>query len=150
MNFYLIPALESSADLVEHHFRGLPADAWDKPTHEGRFTPREVLAHLADWEPILLQRIKMAVQSPGATVSPYDEGQMAVDNHYSDWEPDASLNKFREERAKTVAYLQGLGDGDWNSTVLHPERGHLSVADIANMVACHDVYHMRQLMEAKA
>lgn len=149
MNSYLFPALESTVDIVGHQFRQLPQSSWDVPTHSDRFTPREVLAHLADWEPILLDRIKAAVLTPGATIEAFDEGQMALDNGYASIEPSASLASFKAARAKTVEFLKSVPHDDWQKTIIHPERGPLSVYDIANMVACHDVYHVKQLIEAK-
>lgn len=148
VNNYLFPALESLPGLLEKELLGIDQTRWDSPTHPERFTPREVIAHLADWEPILLDRIKTGVSHPGATIAAFDEVQMAVDNDYASIDPMQSLASWKDSRSATIAALKELQPSDWKKTVIHPERGELTVDDIANMIACHDVYHLRQLSEA--
>jgi len=79
MHAYLYPALSATPDIFSQIIAKVPTDKLDVPTHEGRFTPREVIAHLADWEVILREeRIVAPVQSPGKSVNAYDEGELAA------------------------------------------------------------------------
>ena len=145
MNAYLFPALEMTPRLLAKALNRVEPSEQDTPTHPGRFTPREVACHMTDWEPILLDRMRQCVESPGSTLVPYDEGRMAVDNNYAGRDMREEATNFQAERAKTVAWLQTLGTEDWSKSAVHPERGMLTVYDIANMLVCHDVYHLEQL-----
>ncbi|QYK58448.1 MAG: DinB family protein [Fimbriimonadaceae bacterium] len=147
MNPYLIQVLGAGPRLMGSLCRRLPREAWDAPTHPGRFTPREVLAHLADWEPILFDRMKTAVASPGARVTAYDEGERAIEQGYKDWPADASLVSWAETRSETVAWLERLGPEQWKLSVEHPEKGAMSVYDMANMFMGHDLYHLDQIRD---
>lgn len=147
MNNYLIPALLATPELIEQQFRTISIGDWDTPTHPDRFSSREVLAHLADWEPILLARMKCALESDSPTIPAYDEGQMALDNHYDEQDPVEALRTFREARQRTIHWLRELREQDYLRTVQHPERGVLTVDCIGNMIACHDVYHLKQLAD---
>lgn len=118
---------------------------WDEATHPGRFSPREVVAHLADWEPILLARMRQCVESPGSEIVPFDEGQMAIENDYAGQDAAQNAKAFQAHRTATIAWLKGISDGDWSKSAHHPERGVMSVYDLANMLVCHDVYHLAQL-----
>jgi hypothetical protein len=113
--------------------------------HEGRFSPREVIAHLADWEPILLSRMHTAVNTPGGRIEPYDEGEMAIAHKYSESDVQEQLRKFASSRAETAAYLRALPQSEWSKAGRHPERGEMSVIDQAGMLIGHDMYHIEQL-----
>jgi hypothetical protein len=108
---------------------------------------REVIAHLADWEPIMLTRIKTGVENPGATINAYDEGKMAIDHNYAESDPVERLRAWKSDRAKSIEYIKGLGEEDFAKLVVHPERGHMLVGDIAHMLVSHDIYHLEQLAE---
>lgn len=144
-NTYLFPALRMTPGLIKKAFDQIPESEWDTPTAPDRFTPREVLAHLADWEPILLLRLKLCVEHPGSEITPWDEGQMAIDHGYASWSPAESIAKYEAARAETLAWLGAREPSDWGKSANHPERGVQTVADIANSLACHDVYHIEQL-----
>lgn len=120
---------------------------WQVPTHPNRFSPREVVAHLSDWEPILLGRMKAALDDPGCTIQAFDEGQLAIDNRYCDLDEVESLNRFKKQRQETVAWLEQLSSEDLAKHVIHPERGNLTIEQMASMIACHDIYHLDQLRE---
>ena len=108
---------------------------------------REVIAHLADWEPIMLTRIQTGVDSPGATINAYDEGQMALDNNYAASDPMDMLRRWKTDRARSIDYISKLSDEDFAKPVVHPERGRMTVGDIAHMLVSHDIYHLEQLAE---
>jgi hypothetical protein len=144
-NPYLIPGLESGPTIVERLVAAVPADHWDVPTAQDRFTPREVIAHLADWEPELLKRMQTAKSSPGAEVKAYDEGAWAVEHGYGSSDPKEQAALFRSRRSQTVAWLKALDPEDWKLTFLHPEQGIKTIYDLACMMLGHDLYHVEQL-----
>lgn len=146
MDPYLVRALEMTPRLVENELRRGSAD-WDIRPNPDRFSMREVVAHLADWEPIMLTRIKTGVDSPGATINAYDEGQMALENNYAATDPMEQLRAWKADRAKSVDYISKLTDDDFAKLVVHPERGHMLVGDVAHMLVSHDIYHVEQLAE---
>ena len=146
MNPYLIPALSLSPSVFEKLASKIDPASLDSPTHPGRFTPREVIAHLADWEPILLERIKQTISRPGTELKVFDEGDLAVQHSYAKTDITEQLNLFSERRKETVAFLSSLRPADWDEHAVHPERGVLTVRDQANMLPGHDMYHVEQLV----
>lgn len=147
MNFYLLPAIAFGPQVVQRLLAQLPHDRLDQALHSDRFTPREVVAHLADWEPIMRERIRTALANPGAEIPAYDEGQMALDHHYAQQDPEAQVEVFIRERCATAALLRSLSADEWERHVYHPERGRQSVEDLANTLLGHDLYHIEQLTE---
>ncbi len=111
----------------------------------GRFSPREVIAHLADWEPILRARIRSAMDQPGCTISAYDEGERALTLGYANWSVEKSIEMFKSERFETVDLVVSCSPALYRNFVIHPERGEQSLIDLANIMVGHDMYHIEQL-----
>jgi hypothetical protein len=147
MNFYLIPAIELGPLTVQRLLRLISEHRWDEALHPDRFTPREVVAHLADWEPIMRERIRAAVTTPGQTIAAYDEGKMALDHAYRTSVPHEQAELYRMERRTTAEFLRSVTPDQWRHTVHHRERGLQSAEDLANLVLGHDLYHIEQLSE---
>lgn len=146
MNVYLLPGLAAGPVVIRHLIQRVPMELLDVPTHPDRFTPREVIAHLADWETILREdRVKAAVTKPGSDILAFDEGERAIQLRYSTWDINESISRFSAEREKTIELLRQLSQEQLLQTVTHPERGIQSAYDILNMMLGHDAYHAEQL-----
>lgn len=142
MHPYLMPSLELTPNVLDRLVALVPADRYDELTDPSRFTLREAIAHMADWEPIFLERIQAGVNQPGAEVQGMDESKRAVDQKYEDWDLQESLQKFRRARTATIAYLYGLTPEQWQTQVTHNEKGLMTAYDQANMLLGHDIYHI--------
>ncbi len=147
MNAYLFPGLEFGPRIIDRLVAQIPVGRFDEKTNPDRFTLREAIAHLADWEPILRGRIEKAVLEPGASIQGMDECVRADEQRYGSWDLQESLRKFAAERVGTIAYLRGLSTADWSKSIVHNEKGPQTVADQANQLLGHDLYHIDHLME---
>jgi len=146
MNAYLFPGLELSPRIVEQIVKQIPGARYDDKTDPDRFSLREAVAHMADWEPILRDRIVLAVEKPDSPVQGMDESVRATDKNYPAWDVTESLRTFSAERAKTIAFLRSLAVEDWSKAVDHNEKGRQTVMDQANQFLGHDLYHIEHLM----
>lgn len=145
-NPYLILGLRLGPLTVERLVSVIPAEKWDTVTEEDRFTLREAIAHLADWEPIMRERIQIALSQPGTTIIAMDEGDRAVEMNYTETDPFEQAQWFVEEREKTIELIESTLSG-WQNTVIHPERGEMSGQDLANLLLGHDCYHIEHLTQ---
>ena len=96
-------ALEAAPALFDHLLRGLTEEEADRRPDPDRFTIREVIAHLADWEPVFLERLTRMRFEDHPTLPDYDEGQRAIERGYaqSDWHAQAPL--FAGRRREIIA-----------------------------------------------
>lgn len=145
MSPYLFTGLELAPVAFSRIIRTIPAERLDEAVVAGRFTPREVIAHLAEWEPIMRNRVRTAVERPGSTVEVFDEGRMAVAARYHESDPVEQLRILTHERSRTIEYLRGLSRDDLQRAAFHPERGEQTAEDFANTFLGHDLYHIEQL-----
>ena len=85
---YLLISLASSPEVLEALTEGLSANdpQWDVRPYSDRFTLREVVAHLADWEPIHLERIQRILAEDEPTLPDIDEEQIAIEHDYASQE----------------------------------------------------------------
>lgn len=146
-NAYLYEGLIGGIRSLEIIVGKIPPPKWDTPTGPGRFTPREVIAHLADWEPRLRARLEAALQGNEPSVEAWNESDLAVQNRYSETDYRERLAHYVGEREKTIALLQSLKSSDFGLAFLHPEKGRMTIEDQSAFLMGHDLYHLDQLSE---
>lgn len=146
---YVIAALQGAPDVLETLLAGLAPDdsGWDRRPDPDRFTLREIVAHLADWEPIFLDRMARTRTEHEPVLEGYDEVQLAIDRDYAHSDPVESLRRFREGRAQMVAFLETLTPDEWERAGNRPEVGLLSLETQCVLVAGHDGYHNHQVVQ---
>lgn len=143
---YVFTGLEKNVALYAALAGRVGADALDAPTHPGRFTARQALAHWADWEAVHLSRIEAAMREDLAAVPDVDEGQRAESERYSEWSVEECVERFAAGRTLLLGRLRGLAAGDAQRRFVHSFFGTLSVADYCGHILGHDAYHAEQLL----
>ena len=143
---YTLLALEGTPDVLAGLLKNLPADSplWDESPDPERFTLREMLAHLADWEPIWKERVARTLAEDKPFLPNKDENQMAIDHDYAKQDPLANLARFRAGREAFIALLKTISEGDWERTAMREGIGEMSLDSMASMILAHDGYHTRQ------
>lgn len=146
---YLKHGLAASPHVVEGLLGRLaPEDpAWDRRPDIQRFTLREMVAHLADWEPIWLERLTRTTGEDEPSLPGYDEGQLAIDHDYAHSDPIANLARFRAGRSAVVAFVDGLGEEQWARAAQREGLGRVTTEAQLVMIVGHDGYHLREAAE---
>src|SRR5690348_8092540 len=121
---YLLVSLKATPLMVRRIVATTdPGDPrWDISSDD-RFTPREVVAHLADWDSIFLERLRQTVHEDLPTLYNVDESQRAIERGYAASDPVASAALFQSERARTLEYLEALSDEQWQRVGRHSTIG---------------------------
>jgi hypothetical protein len=146
-NPYLLPGLKSGPLTVARIVRSIPERLYDHKTDPDRFSLREAVCHLADWEQIHLARMQAGLTQEDAPVHGIDEGARAEELGYATWNVEEQLSHFASERQKTIDFLKGLSPDQWKTTVVHSEKGRLTLYDQANVLLAHDTYHIDHLSQ---
>lgn len=123
----------------------MPALQMDQPTAPGKWSLREILAHLADCELVWAFRIRQALETPGATVTPFDQDVWAT--RYSAYTADAAMATFLNLRAWNLALLTTVTPAEKSNLLTHPERGTFPLAELLESIAGHDRNHIVRLEE---
>jgi len=127
----------------------LLADAsWNQPWAPGKWTMRQVMVHVAQWEIIFGYRILCALASPGFTIQMADQDALLL--HAGGVDGATGFAAFDGSRRMNIGVIAPLSASDRAIEVLHPEYGVLSVNDLIVQMAGHGIHHLKQIREALA
>jgi hypothetical protein len=110
-----------------------------------KWSVAEILAHMADSELAVAWRLRMILTSDGVPIQAYDQDTWAGTFNYGRRDPNDSLERFRVLRESNVALLQNVPKNLLGNYGMHAERGKETVSHLINMVAGHDLNHLRQV-----
>jgi hypothetical protein len=122
---------------------GLGADYVNQAPAPGKWSPREVVAHLADCEAVFGFRIRQTLAEDGPVIQPFDQDRWAARNGV--YSAAAALAAFNALRAWNVTLIGSLNEADMARKVTHPERGTMTLQTIIETMAGHDLNHLKQL-----
>ncbi len=147
---YALMSLEGTPAVFARLLSGLSEAEADLRPDPARFTLREAIAHLADWEDVFRQRMLLTQHEDNPVLQGYDEGQWAIDHAYaqSDWR--AQLARFGQERAQTAALIRSFTPEHLARVGRHTEAGPISLQEQILLITVHDGYHARQFAEYRA
>ncbi len=142
---YLLKSLEATPELIASALQGISDAQADLRPDSERFTIREAIAHLADFEPVFRGRMERIAAEDIPVLENRDEDQMAKDHDYAHANVAEQSQLFISERAKTVAFLQTLPPELWSREGKREAVGLMTLEDIVHLLVVHDVYHLKQI-----
>jgi len=110
----------------------------------------EIICHLHDEEiEDFRTRVKYTLETPAIAPPPIDPQGWVKKRNYISLDYDLMLQKFLEERDRSVEWLRSLSHPEWNNSFEHPELGPRKASMyLANWLA-HDYLHFRQITKLK-
>ena len=118
-----------------------------KPSAE-RWSISEVLAHLADVEVKgFRERVEKMVESESPALEAYDQNAAYAAGHYSSKKAIENLHTFCHERDRSLSFLRYLPATALSRSGKHAKLGAITVGQLMNEWAFHDLGHIRQISE---
>jgi hypothetical protein len=115
------------------------------PRAPGKWSARDILAHLADCEIAFGFRLRQVLAQDNHIMQPFDQDKWA--EPYATMDANAALELFEALRNWNVALLKTLTPAQFQKKTTHPERGEMTFATIVETMAGHDINHLKQLEE---
>jgi hypothetical protein len=138
--------LQQTPDLLRNLLAPATREQLDWRPPSERWSISMVLAHLADVEVRgFRSRFETMLAADQPTLAAYD--QLALFRSRTNFDPYAEMAGFVRERARTLALLKALPAGAGLRSGHHEELGLITVAQLVNEYAFHDLGHIRQIME---
>lgn len=144
---YVLSGLRATPQVYARLLENLTEEEADARPDPERFTIREAIAHMADWETIFRERGERIRDEDVPFLPGYDEGALAVERNYAALPVADSLARFIEGRTALLDFFEGLGASDWERKGSRDEIGIITIADLATMILGHDGYHGLQFIE---
>ncbi len=141
----LIARLRPLPDALEALLRDLPHEDWRWRPPEGGWSILEIVNHLVDEETDDFRtRVSSTIEDPSRPWPGMDPEGAVTERRYQERDPADSLRRFRDERARSLAWLDGLTDARWENEYHHP-RGPLRAGDLLASWTAHDARHLQQI-----
>ena len=144
----LIRNYQDGYEAVAAALEGITEAELDARPAPDKWSPREIVHHLADSEMTSAIRLRKLIAEEGAIIDGYDQDQFARRLYY-DRPIRASLEAFRAARACTVELLERLTAEQWSRQGVHTESGAYSVTRWLEIYAAHAHDHADQIRRAR-
>ena len=147
LRIYAIKALTASPKVLATLLHDITEAEADRRPDPERFTLREAVAHLADWEPIWLGRLRAIAEEENSALPGYDEEQFAIDHDYVHTDILERAMRYADGRALLAEYVEAAKPEVWARSGVHGEMGPITFAELVMLVLAHDGYHAKQVVE---
>lgn len=141
-----IDVLRESFDAYRELSGRIAPDLWDRPIAPGKWTIRQVLVHVVQWEMILGLRLRFALASPDYVIQPFEQDPLMTEAAVVDG--PTALAAFEAVRRMTMTFAASLTPEQRRQRTQHAERGEIDVQDILVTLAGHGVHHLTQIQGA--
>jgi len=138
-----LEAMEANSRRVEALARRLGEAGLSRSYGPGKWTGKQILAHLADAEIGVGFRIRQVLSQDDHRIQSFDEGAWA--RRYTDVDVESALASYLALRRWNLSLLRGLSPADLEREAFHPERGPETLGTIVRLLAGHDLNHLAQL-----
>jgi hypothetical protein len=139
--------LASTAGQLAQLLEGVQREEQARRPAPDQWSITEILAHLADSELVYGFRIRLILEGGSPPIQSIDQDAWVGLTRYADQDPALSLDCIRINRERLVHLLEGLPGEAWERCGLHSERGKETVRQIVNLLAGHDLAHVKQIRE---
>jgi len=137
------------AELLAVVLTGVFGEEEDFTTAPGKWSIRQVVAHLADAELVGAHRFRQVIAEDTPTLMAFDQNAWAHNLDYARRKPKQSLETFRRLRAENYDLLKGLPESAFDRTGNHSQNGIVTLRQMLDGFAGHAESHARQLQEIR-
>jgi DinB superfamily len=144
--------LASTANRLSELTEAIGEARMTTPPAAGKWTPAEILCHLADCEIAFGFRLRQTLaQDPACgahVIQPFDQDRWAAS--YTSVTAPQALAAFTALRDWNLILIRNAPPSAAGKPVTHPERGAMTFATILETMAGHDLNHLQQLEKLAA
>lgn len=139
-----VDVLRSSLEGYRRAIARLTPARWNEPWSAGKWTVRETVLHVTQWEMIFGVRLRCGLALPPFTIQPLSQDPfMDVEGPAVDG--PTAFAAFEGLRRMNIALTASLTPAQRKTPVVHPERGQIDANDLLVTLAGHGVHHLKQL-----
>ena len=138
-----IALMEKTPQLLETMLGGIAPDVIRWQPAPDRWSISEVLSHLADCEDVLAERVRRFVLEDTPHLNEYE----APAEGFTAGTPQEHLSRFTYTRRELIQFLRTLPPDIGDRTAQHSKLGLITLEQMLNEWASHDLGHIRQIAE---
>lgn len=142
-----VALLEKTPVLYETMLGDLPGELLQWKAGPDRWSISEVLAHLADIENVYAERVRRMLAEDSPALQKYQQPGPEDARSYSRGVATEHLTRYAAARRAVVAVLKSAPASAGTRTAKHSELGLITLSQMLNEWASHDLGHVRQIVE---
>jgi uncharacterized protein (TIGR03083 family) len=146
----VIERLKSSGDEVRRLCRDLDEITVSKRTEPGKWSVKEILAHLARLQEVFEQRVDAILAKEGAPITSYDPSGDPDFERISKRSADELWKWFDEGRQRLLGKLEKLAPADWHRKGSHPDYPVYDIHFAMEYMTHHEAHHAFQMFTRRA
>ena len=135
--------LGSTSHEIANKLQIIGPDRITAPPAPGKWSPAEIVCHLADCEVAFAFRLRQTLAEDHHVLQPFDQEKWAA--HYEGFSAKDALNVFTALRNWNLLLIKKALPTSASKPVTHPERGTMTFQTIVETMAGHDLNHLAQL-----
>ncbi len=140
--------LEATPEILRALLDGITAEQAQWKPAPDRFSLAEVLEHLSHAESRAFRsRVEKMADEENPIIEEYDQNAYAASGQYSGRDAEDSFDHWEEQREDNVEYLRSLPETAGARTGAHRNLGSITLGELMNEWAFHDLGHIRQVAE---
>jgi len=146
----LLERFRRGAELVAVSITGAAGSEVDFVPESGKWSIRQIVAHLADSEMVGTMRMRQVIAEKAPRLEAFDQDAWVKNLDYTRRKPSQSLETFRRTRAENYELLKDLSEDAFSRVGNHSERGPITLLDMVRGYAEHAESHATQLRARRA
>jgi hypothetical protein len=115
----------------------------------GKWSVRQIIAHVADVELVLAMRFRLVIAQDNPPLTAMDQEAWARNLDYARRKPKQSLETFRRLRAENHELLKGVPEEAYARQGVHSERGPTTLHELVEFYSAHAENHARQIHDVR-
>jgi hypothetical protein len=136
-------------ELVAAVLTGAAGSEVDYHPAEGKWSVREIVAHLCDAEIATSFRVRRIIAEDNPQLDSWDQDKWVANLDYAKRKPSQSLETFRRLRAENYELLKDQPEAVFSREGKHPEHGSLTLLQLIDMNAGHAEAHAQQIRSTR-
>jgi hypothetical protein len=145
----LLERYRRGPELLAMVLTGVFGEEEDFSLAPGKWSIRQIVAHLADAEMVGAHRFRQVIAEQNPTLIAYDQDAWTRNLDYAKRKPKQSLETFRRIRAENYELLKDLPQTAFERTGNHTENGPMTLRRLLEGYAEHAESHARQMQEIR-
>jgi len=141
----LLERFRRGAELLAATVSGMSGSESDFSPAPGKWTARQIVAHLADTELVAAERMRRTIAEDTPALMAFDQDRWATALDYSERRMADSLDLLRAVRIANFELLRGLPETAFARRALHSERGEITLMDMLSGFTKHVEHHAKQI-----
>jgi len=129
--------------------RGLTREQLMARPVAGKWSTLEIVCHLADFDPIIADRMKRVIAEERPALLGADENRFAAALHYHERDLEEELTILEKTRSQMARILRKLPDAALERVGVHNERGPRTLEQLLQSATAHIPHHVKFIDEKR-